>query len=433
MFFRSVFLKSFLIFILFVSGSRYGFSQDYISYFTGDTSNIETPVEQGLVLMGGSTENDSAMVWWLKKAGGGDILVIRASGSNGYNDYLFSELGISVNSVETIVFQNRQASYNSYVIRRLAEAEAIWIAGGDQARYVNYWKNSPVDSLLNYLVNQKKVPIGGTSAGMAILGSCYFAALNGSVSSAEALSNPYNSYVTMGCNDFLQFPFLEKTITDTHFDNPDRRGRLTTFLARLYADSLYNHFGIASEEKTAVCIDSTGKGRIFGNSPISEFAYFIKTNCEVEPGPEVCLPGQPLTWARENKAIKVYRVPGNNQGTNWFDLKNWESGQGGNWQNWYVFSGTWGGMASDSPVCLTAVNDFGPINSILGPNPASDYFSISNKAQKVFVTNLLGQKVILEISADNRLNVQSLPNGCYQISIKWENGTDQIYRLFIMH
>ena len=44
--------------------------------------------------MGGSRENDNAMRWFLKQADGGDILVLRASGSNGYNDYMLSLIHI---------------------------------------------------------------------------------------------------------------------------------------------------------------------------------------------------------------------------------------------------------------------------------------------------------------------------------------------------
>lgn len=67
---------------------------------------------------------------------------------------------------------------------------------------------------------------------MAILGEAYFDALQGSVTSSEALSNPYDPLVSIGRNDFLRVPFLKRVITDTHFDNPDRRGRHFTFLAR---------------------------------------------------------------------------------------------------------------------------------------------------------------------------------------------------------
>ena len=55
--------------------------------------------------MGGATEDDNAMKWFLQRANGGDVLVLK-TGSNGYNAYFYSELGIPLNSVETIVCNN---------------------------------------------------------------------------------------------------------------------------------------------------------------------------------------------------------------------------------------------------------------------------------------------------------------------------------------
>ena len=73
-----------------------GFSQGYTSYFTGNTNNITTTPEFGVCMMGGATEHDNAMTWLLQKANGGDVVVLRSSGSNGYNDYLYSQLGVTV-------------------------------------------------------------------------------------------------------------------------------------------------------------------------------------------------------------------------------------------------------------------------------------------------------------------------------------------------
>jgi len=100
--------------------------------------------------MGGRTEDDGAMRWFLERSNGGDILVLRTSGSDGYNEYLFSQLGVQVHSVETILCHSRDASYDSYVHQRIQEAEAIWFAGGDQSTYVRYWRDSPVDSLITW-------------------------------------------------------------------------------------------------------------------------------------------------------------------------------------------------------------------------------------------------------------------------------------------
>ena len=39
--------------------------------------------------MGGASEDDEAMKWFLKRANGDDVLVLRASGSDGYYESIY--------------------------------------------------------------------------------------------------------------------------------------------------------------------------------------------------------------------------------------------------------------------------------------------------------------------------------------------------------
>ena len=204
-------------------------AQNYTTYFTGNTTDLVTNPNGGICLMGGATEDDNAMKWFLERANGGDILVLRATGSNGYNSYLYTGLGINVNSVETIVCNNTAASSDPYVLQKIQQAEAIWFAGGDQWTYITYWRNTPLEQAINDAINQRNIVIGGTSAGMAIQGKYYFSAQNGTVTSSAALSNPYNNQMTVDSIHFIENSYLNNVITDTHFDNPDRKGRLITF------------------------------------------------------------------------------------------------------------------------------------------------------------------------------------------------------------
>ncbi|MEM7515208.1 MAG: Type 1 glutamine amidotransferase-like domain-containing protein, partial [Bacteroidota bacterium] len=162
---------------LFTSVELHG--QAFRSWFTGSRTDLQATPLGGVCLMGGASENDEAMKWFLERSGGGDILVLRASGSDGYNDYLFSELGVSVNSVETILFNQAEGVESEYVHERIQQAEAIWFAGGDQYDYITFWRGTAIDSLINQGISERNIVIGGTSAGMAILGSNYFTAENG--------------------------------------------------------------------------------------------------------------------------------------------------------------------------------------------------------------------------------------------------------------
>jgi len=294
------------IIILFCLGLMSGFSQNFTSYFTGNTTDVTPNPLGGVCLMGGATENDNAMRWFLQRASGGDILVLRASGSDGYNDYIYNQLGVTVNSVETIVFHNASASNEAYIHQKIQNAEAIWFAGGDQWDYVSYWRNTMIQSLINSAIQNRNIVIGGTSAGMAIQGAYYFTAEHGTITSANALANPYTTNVTLGTSTFITNNFLDDVITDTHYDNSDRRGRHTTFLARLMTDFGYQAKGIACDEFTAVCIDTNGIASVYGGYPTyDDNAYFIQPNCELANTlPENCTSGTPLDWDLNAEALK---------------------------------------------------------------------------------------------------------------------------------
>src|SRR5690606_18563749 len=151
----------------------------------------------------------------------------------------------TINSVRTFVIDNEAGAIDPYVLQHVANAEAVWFAGGDQYDYVTLFKDNAMEDALNNFISVKQGVIGGTSAGMAILGNYYFTAENGTVTDAQALGNPYHSRMTLGYNDFLQIPYLERVVTDMHYDDPDRRGRHTTFMARFATDHGLRPFGIA--------------------------------------------------------------------------------------------------------------------------------------------------------------------------------------------
>ncbi|MFD0862281.1 T9SS type A sorting domain-containing protein [Sungkyunkwania multivorans] len=413
-------MRSLLPLFLLIGTSCY--PQGYTSYFTGDVSDVNTPTSFGTVLMGGATESDDAMRWFLNKAPNGDIVVLRSSGSDGYNNYFFSELGVTVNSVETLVITSQAGATNSYVLQQVANAEAIWFAGGDQFNYVSFFKDNAMEAALNNFINVKQGVIGGTSAGMAILGNHYFDAANGTVTSVMALGNPYHTNVSLGNNDFLAIPYLQNVITDTHYDNPDRRGRQVSFMARMATDQGMHPFGIASEEYTAVCIDNDGKAYVFGDHPIEQdFAYFIFANCVTTFGPERCTSGQSLDWNRSGEALQVYKVPGTNMGVNYLDLNDWETGVGGSWERWYVTNGTLMTAPNINPNCgaILDVEDFDEETIQLSPNPFENDLVVKLKSDAAIeVFDILGKKVFQQKDiSETTIDTRDWSRGVYLIRI----------------
>lgn len=288
-------------------------NKDFDYYLTGNEADVTRaqPATSATVLMGGGTDVDAAFQWMIAKAGGGDFVVVRATGADGYNTYLYDMGG--VDSVETLVIKTRAGASNAFVIDKINQAEMIFIAGGDQSDYINLWKGTPVETALRNAM-ARKVPIGGTSAGMAVLGQFDFAALNGTVTSKQALSNPYDHRVTLD-QGFLTAPSLNGVIGDPHFVTRDRMGRLLTFMARTLQDAWVSTAaarGIGVDEETALLIDDGVATRVGAGS-----AYFLRPLS----APLVCAPKQPLTF----RDVQAQRL----SGAAHFDLGSWSSPEGG--------------------------------------------------------------------------------------------------------
>lgn len=397
------------------------FAQNYTEYTTGSLTDVNTNHEFGICMMGGASENDDAMIWFLNKANGGDVVVLRASGSDGYNDYFYTDLGVTINSVTTFVIQNESGATDPYVLQKVANAEAIWFAGGDQFDYVSYFKDNAMEDTLNSFINTKGGVIGGTSAGMAILGSAYFAAENGTITNAQALSDPYHNRMTLGYNDFLNIPFLEHVITDTHYDDPDRRARHAAFLARYATDNNTRAFGIACNEYTAVCINELGRAYVYGEYPdYPEFAFFLQANCVNDFLPEMCVEGQSLTWNQGGEAIKVAKIPGLYSAENYIDLTDWSNEQGAIWEDWSVVNGTFSNVSSSNPNCdLLSISENELSLISVSPNPFYDMISIATQLTdfNVVVYDSFGKEVV-KFQNQSQINTSNLSTGMYFLCVR---------------
>lgn len=381
--------------LLFVLLFQLNVSAQYTLWATGNTNDTITSPKPCTLLMGGATEDDQAMTRFLQYADHGDIVVIRTSGADGYNAYLYSDLGVQVNSVRTFLIPTVVDANDSFVVQTVRNAEALWIAGGDQWTYVLNWKNTALNTAINYLVNVKHVPIGGTSAGMAVMGEYYNSAQGGSAQSATVLANPYDATVTIGNSDFINNSLLQNTITDTHFDNPDRRGRLMTFIARTWKDKNVKINAIACDEYTSVFIDSNFKATVFGGKPsMDDNAYFVSIDCAGNNAIESCVSGTPLNWKQDSTVVKVYKIQSDSSGNQYFDLRNFGSNptytnQGGSWLDWWVENGSFKSKSGSAISCIgTALNetDKKAFQVEVSPNPFKNSIQLNlslNQSDKI--------------------------------------------------
>src|SRR3982750_193955 len=75
-------------------------SPDFDSFRLGNPPHLVVKPAGGLQLEGGGTDQPEAFAWLVAHAHGGDVLVIRASGTDAYNPFIAKQG--TTNSVETI-------------------------------------------------------------------------------------------------------------------------------------------------------------------------------------------------------------------------------------------------------------------------------------------------------------------------------------------
>ncbi len=253
------------------------------------------------------------------RSGGGDFLVVRTTGTDAYNDYIYDMTaadGAQPDSVATLIVPTRAAAHDPFVIARLAEAEAIWIAGGDQAIHFASWRGTPVAAAIDAAA-WGRIPVGGTSSGLAVMGEFLYSAEGDRddsphLTSTEALEDPYGPRVTLG-RDFLHLPHLDGVLLEPHFMQESRYGRMATFLARIAREGWAGvPCGLGIERKTALLVEPDGRARVIsapGHSLASVTAFRL-----VRP-PESCEPGRTLTA----RGIELTRIPPGGS----LDLRNW--------------------------------------------------------------------------------------------------------------
>lgn len=283
---RSAFL---LALALLASSARAEEPEQPPEFYTFGDPATPTPGKPapGLLLMGGGKREATALQWFFAKAARGHVVIISASyGKDMGEEFFRTPQGPA--SVEVIVFHARSQSADPEILRKLARADAVFIAGGDQARYVRFWQGTEVARLLDAHVASGK-PLGGTSAGLAMLGETLYGAMDGnSITSPEALADPLGPGVTIE-RDFLHLPQLAGIITDSHFTQRDRLGRLFAFVAKAQALTEKPITGIGIDEDAALMVEADGSARL--SSPHRDGAAWIVDGRALRLTPQ----GTPLT------------------------------------------------------------------------------------------------------------------------------------------
>jgi len=235
---------------------------------------------QGYVCaIGGGSENysswsDAPYRWIVQKSDSGKIIVLSVNDEDQWIPNYFKSFGAidAVNKkINSRTLADQQSTYEDIIT-----AKAIFIKGGDQWNYINYWKGTKTEQAILYVFNNGGV-IAGTSAGAMVLGAVDYSAQYSSITSKDCLLNPFSNNVSLE-NNFLNL--VPNVIFDSHVAERGRFARSIAFITKYHFNNSIDILAAAIDDKTAICIDTNGVGTVMGSGAVAIFQADNKTRWE---------------------------------------------------------------------------------------------------------------------------------------------------------
>ena len=200
-----------------------------------------------LVIIGGSEDRKEDMpilTRFVELCGGpgAKIVVITAASQVADQmwemyDSAFSALGVTRHSHLEVT--SRQDANSPDYVRQVAEADGIFMTGGDQKRLLALIGGTALDLEMHKALKLRGATIGGTSAGASAMSGHMLA-------QGRAEIRPEKGAVSLGAG----LGFLHRVVIDQHFSERQRLSRLLTVVAQ-------NPYlqGIGIDEDTALVVE----------------------------------------------------------------------------------------------------------------------------------------------------------------------------------
>ena len=238
------------LFLLMIAFSFLSFSQGYICAVGGGGEGV-------------NDWNREPYSWIVQKADSGTVVVLSVNDETTWIPDYFRSLGS--NSSYNLKINSRTLANTQSIADSILAASAVFIKGGDQYNYINYWKGTLVESAIKQVYARGGV-VSGTSAGAMVLGKFILSARYGSLYPDDALVNPFIQTSNIEDN-FLGL--VPDVIFDTHFIERGRQARLAAVLLKLGLQGIQNVTGVGLDDRTAFCISPDGKGVVMGSGSVS--------------------------------------------------------------------------------------------------------------------------------------------------------------------
>ena len=224
-------------------------------------ASAQTRKRGRLVIIGGAEDRKQDRVIlkkFLELSGGQDARIKFITAASGVPDIVwqsyqavFKDLGAT--QCELVPMWTRDDASNPSVVAQLAEADGIFMTGGDQNRLMQCLWESPAAQAMHRAFHVNGCCIAGTSAGAAVMSRQMLA-------QGTATPNPEKDVVQMD----IGLGFVANAIIDQHFSQRQRLGRLLSALAQR-PDML----GVGIDEDTALVIERGQSIEVVGRGSVT--------------------------------------------------------------------------------------------------------------------------------------------------------------------
>jgi cyanophycinase len=207
-----------------------------------------TPTKNGhLVIIGGSEDrkNDKAILSrFIELSGGPDAKIVVITAASRIADQMwevydkaFGDLGVA-RRVHLNLLSRQDANSEAYVAE-LADADGIFMTGGDQKRLLAIIGGTALDAEMHVAYKVRGACIGGTSAGASAMSGHMLA-------QGRAELHPEKGSVSLAAG----LGFLHRVVVDQHFSERHRLSRLLSIVSQ-------NPYlqGIGIDEDTALVVE----------------------------------------------------------------------------------------------------------------------------------------------------------------------------------
>jgi cyanophycinase len=245
-------------------------------------------------------ETTPIISWLVESSGKGPVVIIGAVPLD-KDDRAAAFTNAGSVSVQSLVITKDNAE-DPAVYSAIASAKLVFIRGGDQSRYTNWWGGTGTVRAIRAVFDKGGV-VCGTSAGCAVLGEVTYDARNGSLSPSDALGDSRHQDLTL-VKDCLGL--VPGVLFDTHFTERGRIARLPVMMEFARAQYNITPIGIGVDHMTALCIDPSGHAKVLGLGGVTILTWPVGVTYDAAQ------PGQPPDGRPVYPPIALTYVPAGN-------------------------------------------------------------------------------------------------------------------------